>query len=562
MKSVCTAAAVLALAVAGQVSPPTPPTLPHFTDVAREAGIVFQHVNGASADKHLVETMGSGGLFFDYDGDGWLDVFLVDGGSFADAAVDRRARHRLFHNRGNGTFEDVSGRAAIARRDYGMGACAGDVDGDGRPDLYVTSAGANVLYRNRGDGTFADVTAAAHVGERRWSASCAFADLDRDGDLDLWVTNYVAADRTRSPYCGTARTHVRFYCHPLQYEPLPNTVYRNDGRGTFTDVSAAAGVASLRSNGLGVAISDYDADGWPDVFVANDTMPNFLFHNRGALRFDERGLASGVALAADGKPRAGMGIDTGDYDGDGRLDLVITNLDFEMHTLQRGLDGGVFADASAESGIGFPTLPFVGFGVVFLDVDNDTRLDVAMANGHILDNAPSFRPGSTYRQRKLLFRNTTGRRFVEVGRSLGAAFTDEQVSRGLAAGDIDNDGDLDLLVTNNGGPAALLRNDGGSRSHALLVRLRGAGANRDAIGARVQVAVGARTQLREIKAGSSYLSQSDLRAHVGLGEATRADRIDVTWPSGRRETLTNVAADEIVTVEEGKGIVARDPFAR
>jgi len=557
MVIVLAAAATAAVIVSGADHP-----LPQFVDIARQAGVAFHHTNGATAEKHVVETMGSGGVFFDYDGDGWIDIFLVDGGSIADAAVARRARHRLYRNRGNGTFEDVTDRSGIQHREYGMGACAGDYDGDGRPDLYITNYGPNTLYRNRGDGTFEDVTATARVGDPRWSTGCAFADLDRDGDLDLWVVNYVAADSTHSPFCGNARLGVRFYCHPLTYEPLSSTVYRNDGNGVFTDVSAASGVGALRANGLGVVIADYDNDGWPDVFVANDTMPNFLFHNTGNLRFTETGLVSGVAVGIDGKARAGMGIDTGDYDGDGRLDLVITNLDFEMHTLNRGLERGWFAYATEESGIGFPTLPFVGFGVAFLDFDNDSQLDIAIANGHILDNAPQFRAGSTYRQRKLLFRNATLRRFVEVGRASGPGFAAETVGRGLAVGDVDNDGDLDLLVTNNGQDAELLRNDGGNRANALLVRLRGAGGNTAAIGARIRLTSGSRTQIRDVKAGSSYLSQNDLRAHFGLSVAARADRIEVVWPSGRTETVANVPANQIITIEEGRGIVAHQPFSR
>jgi enediyne biosynthesis protein E4 len=552
MRGLAAAAVVLAAGALRAADAP-----PRFVDVARQAGVLFHHTNGASDDKHLAETMGSGGLFFDYDGDGWLDIFLVDGGSFASPAVAKQARHRLFRNRGDGTYADVSARSGIGHRGYGMGACAGDVDGDHRPDLYVTAVGPNALYRNRGDGTFVDVTAAARVGDTRFGASCAFADLDRDGDLDLWVVNYVAADPARSPFCGDARQRLRYYCHPLIFEPLPSTVYRNDGRGTFTDVSAAAGVASRLGNGLGVVVADFDDDGWPDVFIANDTMPNFLFRNTGRLRFEEIGLASGVALAADGTARAGMGIDAGDYDGDGRLDLVITNLDFEMHTLHRGEEHGLFSYATLDGGLGYPTLPFVGFGVAFLDYDHDGRLDIAIANGHILDNAPRYRAGSTYMQRKLLFRNTTGRRFAEVGRTSGGPFAAERVGRGLATGDIDNDGDLDLLVTNNGQDAELLRNDGDARAHALVLRLQAAGANRDAVGARVLVTAGGRTQRRDVKAGSSYLSQNDLRVHVGLGEAPRADRVEIRWPSGKVDTLTGAPADRLLTIEEGRGVVAQ-----
>lgn len=535
-------------------------SLPQFIDITRQAGISFHHINGLSPDKHLVETMGSGGLLFDYDGDGWLDILLVDGGSLADPAVDRTARHRLYHNRRNGTFEDVTERSGIERRDYGMGACSADYDGDGRPDLYITSFGANTLYRNRGDGTFADVTARARVGWSKWSAGCAFADLDNDGDLDLFVANYVDVGRQETPYCGDAKLQRRFYCHPLNFTPLPNTLYRNDGNGQFTDVSVSSRIASVRSNGLGVVVDDYDGDGWLDVFVANDSVPNALFHNERRLRFEDAALGAGIAVASDGKARAGMGIDTGDYDGDGRLDVLVTNLDFEMHTLHRGVQDGLFAYATTEAGIGFATLPFVGFGAAFLDFDNDARLDLAIANGHIMDNAPEFRAGSVYAQRKLLFHNTTGRRFAEVGRDAGPGFALEKVGRGLAAGDIDNDGDLDLLVTNSGQTADLLRNDQSTPTNALLVKLRGAAKNIDAIGSRIRVTTGPRTQTRTIKAGSSYLSQNDLRAHFGLGAATMIDRIDVQWPDGKMESVRSVAANQIVTIAEGKGIVTSAKF--
>jgi len=534
-----------------------------FTDVSREAGIDFRHVNGSSPDKHLVETIGSGGLFFDYDNDGWIDIFLVDGGSIADPNVARQARHRLYRNRGNGTFEDVTSRSSIQHRGYGMGACAGDYDNDGRVDLYVTSFGPNTLYHNGGNGVFTDVTRTARVGgPGLWSTSCAFADLDRDGDLDLFVTNYVAADAKYNPFCGNAKLRIRFYCHPLNFEPLPNIVYRNDGNGVFSDISAQSGVGAYRGNGLGVVIADVDDDGWPDVFVANDSVPNFLFHGMGGGRFGEMALRAGVAVATDGRARAGMGTDTGDYDGDGHLDLVVTNLDSEMHSLYRGLGNRLFAYATSESGIGPATLPFVGFGVVFFDFDNDMQLDLAFANGHIMDNAPLFRPGATYAQRNLLFRNVGQRRFADVSRNAGSGFALEKVSRGLVSGDIDNDGDLDLLVTNNGQTADLLRNDGGSHGNALLVRLIGTQSNRDGVGARLRLTTATRTQIREVTAGSSYLGQNDVRAHFGLGAVAFADRLEVRWPSGRTELLQNVPANQIITIRESHGIVGRVPFAR
>jgi hypothetical protein len=531
-----------------------------FTDMTRASGVNFHHVSGASPDKHLVETMGSGGLFFDYDNDGWIDLFLVDGGSLTDARVDSQAKHRLYRNRGNRTFDDVSARSGIQHREYGMGACAGDYDNDGWIDLYLTNFGPNVLYRNRGDGSFTDVTATARVGEPRWSASCAFADLDKDGDLDLFIVNYVDAARSQTPYCGNAKLGQRFYCHPLNYPSLPNTLYRNDGRGVFTDVSDASGIAEYRGNGLGVVVTDYDEDGWPDVFVANDSVANFLFRNTGTLRFVEAALSAGIAVATDGKARAGMGVDAGDYDGDGREDVVVTNLDFETHSLFRNLGGGLFEYATRASGIGFATLPYVGFGVAFLDADNDMALDLAIANGHIMDNAPIYRSGTTYAQRNLLLRNTGAKRFTEIGRSAGDGFALEKVSRGLAAGDIDNDGDLDLLVTNNGQTADLLRNDS-VRRNSLLVRAL-VSTNRDAVGARLRVIAGGRTQVRLVRAGTSYFGQNDLRVHVGLGDAAVVDRVEVAWPSGRVESVTGVRANHIVTIQEGRGMVGHVPFVR
>jgi len=532
-----------------------------FDNVAAAAGLTFTHLNGASEEKYLVETMGSGAVLFDYDGDGWLDAFFVDGGSLHAPAVSSRARHRLFHNLGNGRFADVTATSGLRHREYGMGACAGDIDNDGRPDLYVTNYGPNVLFRNDGKGAFTDVTRAAGVGLAVWSTSCAFLDIDRDGDLDLFVTNYLDAARTNNRFCGDPQRRIRVYCHPLNYPGLPNVLYRNDGKGTFTEVSAQAGLSRHIGNGLGVAVGDYDDDGLPDVFVANDAVPNFLFHNDGGGRFSEVGLLAGVAVARDGRPRAGMGTEFADYNGDGRLDLVVTNHEFETHSLFRNDGGGSFVDATVEAGIGPPTLPFVGFGVVFFDFDNSSDLDLSIANGHVIDNTALFRPGSTHAQRKLLFRNTNGRRFAEVSRQAGPGFTKDAVGRSLIAGDIDNDGDPDLVVTTNGGSAELLRNDGGSRLNALLVRAVGTRSNRDGIGARITATAGGRTQTREVKSGSSYLGQNDLRAHFGLGERQRIERLEIRWPGGGVETLNDLPANEIVTVTEGRGITARSLFS-
>jgi enediyne biosynthesis protein E4 len=541
-----------------QAAAPKPVT---FENIAVAAGVTFTHVNGASADKYLVETMGSGGLFFDYDNDGWIDLFLVDGGSIADSAVNARAQHRLFRNVGKGVFKDVTESSGIRHGEYGMGACAGDVDNDGRVDLYITNYGPNTLYRNVGNGVFMDVTRAAGVGLAGWSTSCAFLDADGDGDLDLFVTNYLDAPKTNNRFCGDPQRRIRVYCHPLVYPAVPNVLYRNDGKGAFTDVSSEAGLTKYIGNGLGVAVGDYDDDGRPDVFVANDSVPNFLFHNDGGGRFSEVGLLAGVAVARDGKPRAGMGTEFADYDGDGRLDLVVTNHEFETTSLFHNDGGGVFADVTLDAGISSPTLPFVGFGVAFFDVDNDADLDLPIVNGHVIDNTALFRPGSTHAQRKLLFQNTNGRRFAEVSRQSGSGFTRDDVGRTLIGGDIDNDGDIDLVVTNNGGALDVLRNAGGNARNSIEIRVVGSRSNRDGLGARVTVTAGGHAQVREVKSGSSYLGQNDLRAHVGLGEAARVERMDVRWPAGKTDTIRDVAANQIVTITEGQGITGRSPFS-
>ena len=551
----------------------TPPPEASFRDVARQRGVDFVHINGVSDEKFFPEIMGSGGLFFDFDDDGWLDIFLVDGGSFADPAVARRARHRLFRNRGGGSYEDVTAASGIRPRGYGMGACAGDVDNDGLIDLYVTNVGPNLLYRNGGRGRFTEIPNAGGAAGNGWSTSCAFVDVDRDGSLDLFVTDYVDAQSGPNRFCGVnGPPPIRDYCHPLIYPPLTSALYRNTGGGTFDNVSTASGIAGHRGNGLGVAVSDVDDDGWPDVFVANDSMPNFLFRNRRNGTFEEIGALAGVAVSADGKAKAGMGTAFADFAGTGRPGLIVTNHETEMHSLFLNSGGTQFSDVTLRSGLGPATRPYVGFGVAFVDYDHDTQLDIAIANGHVMANAGQLRAGAKYAQRNLLLRNNGGR-FVDMKAAAGPGFVPELVSRGLVAGDIDNDGDLDLLITNNGAEANLLLNEGGSNRNGILVRLIGAksnaaeglretGSNRSAIGARLFLSVGSGRFLREVQSGSSYLGQPDLRVHFGLGGATRADRLEIRWPSGATETVENLPASHIFTIGEGKGVVSRVPFTR
>ena len=533
-----------------------------FRDVAVSAGLDFTHVSGASDQKFLPEILGSGGLFFDFDDDGWLDIFLVDGGSFADPTVAQRARHRLFRNRGNGTFEDVTAASGIRHREYGMGACAGDYDNDGLIDLYVTNVGPNVLYRNTGHGRFSEVPNAGGADSALWSTSCAFLDIDRDGDLDLFVTNYVDTTGRKNEFCGNAGPPpIRDYCHPLIYPPSRSILYRNTGsQAAFEDISTQSGVAAVRGNGLGVAVTDIDDDGRPDVFVANDATPNFLFHNTGGGTFTEMASLAGVAVAADGKARAGMGTAFADFSGNGRPGLIVTNHETEMHSLFLNVDGRLFSDVTVRSGVGPATRSYVGFGVVFFDYDNDTRLDVAIANGNVMANAPRVRAGAKYAQRNLLLRNT-GERFQDMKEQAGTGFSPEMVSRALAAGDIDNDGDLDLLITNNNGRPNLLLNEGG-RANAILVRTTATKSNRGGIGTRLTLVTAGHRQVRDVQSGSSYLAQNDLRAHFGLGQSNRAERLEIRWPGGATEVVESLPANHVITVREGKGVVSRVPFRR
>ena len=533
-----------------------------FREISGRAGIDFFHMNGATPWKYLPETMGAGGLFWDFDGDGWLDIFLVDSGWVADASEHAEARSLLYRNRGDGTFEDVTGASGIRISGYGMGACSADYDNDGRVDLYVTSLGPNQLFQNSGDGVFLDVTKRSGTGSDLWGSSCAFVDVDNDGDVDLYVANFVEFTAAENKFCGDVERGLTAYCHPNVYEGVADVLYRNNGDGIFTDVTREAGLYTIAGKGLGVVIGDINNDGWPDIYVANDSVPNFLFENQGDGTFKEIGSWAGVEVNGAGRPEAGMGTDLGDFDEDGRLDIFVTNLDIETNTLYKNSAEGLFGDVTSETGQAGPSVPYVGFGTAFLDYDNDGDFDLVVANGNIMDNASQFRDGATYAQLNLLLQNLGGGSFIEVGESAGPGFRLVKVSRGLAIGDIDNDGDLDLLVTSNGDTPDLLLNEGGNRGNSILVHLTGTSSNRSAVGARVTVTIGERSMMRELKAGSSYLSQNDLRLHFGLGTAGKADRLEIRWPGGAVQVFEDVEANQILSITEGEQALGQQPFTR
>jgi len=519
-----------------------------FVETAAEAGVVFRHENGASPEKLMMETFGSGVAWVDYDGDGWQDLFFVNG---ADLARGKPSPgHVLYRNLGNGTFADVTRKAGVAGNGgFGTGVAVGDYDNDGRPDLYVTGFGRNQLHHNNGDGTFADVTSRARVAGGGWSSSAGFFDYDRDGDLDLYVVRYLDYEVKGAPYCGFKKDGYRMYCDPREFDGVPDLLYRNNGDGTFADVSRAAGIANPAGKGLGVAFGDVDQDGWTDIYIANDGVRNFLYRNQGDGTFTDIAYSAGVGFDENGKPQAGMGTQIADYDGDGWPDIFVTNFSEELNTLYRNLGDNVFEDATRKAGLSSGFLP-LGFGTKLFDYDNDGDLDIHVTNGHVIDNVKLYHPHLSYRQRDLLYQNLGGGRFGDVSASAGPAFAVEHVGRGSATADYDNDGDLDIVVSDCGGRALLYRNDGGNRNHWIAVEARGRTSNRFGFGARVRVTRRGRTQIGEITPVGSYLSSSDIRLYFGLGAETRAARLEVLWPSGRRQVLENVAGDRVVKVEE------------
>jgi hypothetical protein len=554
-------AVALSAAGGGDQGAPSPPVSSAadsgvtFTDITRESGITFVHVS-APDKKYIVESMSGGVALFDFDRDGWLDVYLVNSLTVATAGNPRAARSGLWRNRGDGTFTDVTEAAGVGYPGWGMGAATGDFDNDGWDDLYVTCFGPNRLYRNNGNGTFADVTASAAVGDPRWSAGAAFADYDNDGRLDLFVANYVNLRLDALPEFGAGK-YCQFQGLPVQCGPrgLPgagDSLYRNNGDGTFSDVSSKAGVADAAGRfGMGVAWSDFNRDGRVDLFVANDTGPNFLYRNNGDGTFTDVGLQAGVALSEDGKEQASMGVAVGDYDHRGGASIFVTNFSDEYNALYRHGKDFLFTDASFASQTAKASLPLVGWGAHFFDYDNDGWLDLLAGNGHVYPQVERAKLTTSYRQRSLLYRNNRNGSFTEITPSAGAALNEPAVSRGSAAGDLDNDGDLDLVVNTLDGAPSVLRNDGGNARNFLVVALEGRAGNRNAIGARVTVRAGDLVQTAERRSGGSYLSQNDPRLHFGLDKRAKVDSLEVRWPNGTVQAFADLRANAFVTLTEG-----------
>ena len=540
-----------------------PPRAPiEFQDVTRAAGIRFHLTCGGPEKRYIMESLCGGVAFLDFDNDGWLDIFLVNGSTVADLHRGAQPNFQLYRNTRDGRFADVTAKAGFTRGCWAFGVAAGDYDNDGFADLYITCLDGGLLYRNRGDGTFADVTAKAGVDNGgRWGSSAAFGDYDHDGFLDLYIANYVELDLEHLPEFGSSvfcrYRGIPVSCGPRGLKGSRDRLYRNQGDGTFADVSEKLGIDPDGSYGLGVLWGDFDLDGKLDLYVADDSTPSLLYHNEGNGKLAETGVAAGVAYSGDGREQAGMGVDSADYDRDGLPDLAKTNFSDDSNNLYHN-DGSLsFTDLAGPTGFGPISTPFLGFGVKFADFDNDGWPDLFVANGHVNPQVDGHAFGIPYAQRPLLFRNLGNGRFAEIGQGAGPALQSKKVSRGLAAGDFDNDGNLDLLVTNLDGSPTLLRNPGSPGRHWLRIKAVGTRSNRDGFGARVQLTAGSATQTAEVRANSSYLSASDPRLHFGLGTATRVERIVIHWPSGSTDILQNEAADQELVVKEGRGVVAR-----
>ncbi len=525
------------------------PAVP-FSDRTRAMGIDFLHQNGASRQKHLVETMGSGCALLDYDGDGSLDVLLINGGRTPDSPPFEPRPHALYRNLGGGRLEEVTAEAGLEpTADYGMGVAVGDYDNDGDPDLYLTNFGPNRLYRNNGDGTFSDVTGRAGVAGAEWSSSAAFFDYDRDGAPDLYVVNYLDATYERNPPCEMKG--IRAYCHPRHYAGAADRLYRNLGGGRFRDVSRSSGIVNPQGKGLGVVAADFDRDGWVDLYVANDSVRNLLLKNNGDGTFADVTLLSGTGYNSQARAEAGMGVDAADYDGDRLLDIVVTNYDLETNALYRNQGNWLFGDERWRAGLARKDRFLLGFGAGFLDFDNDGDRDLLVVNGHVVDNIQRIQPDLSHAQPDQLFENRGGR-FLEHEPFFHWSSRQPRVGRGMALGDIDNDGDIDVLVSNCGAEPALLLNRVGARKNWIQLRLTGTASSRDAVGTRLTLTTAEGRQFDQVTGGGSYLSAGDPRAHFGLGEASRVEEIRIRWPSGKEEVLKEIPANRILQVTEGR----------
>jgi len=526
-----------------------------FRDIARDAGITFQH-HAAPEKKFIVESMSGGVAMFDYDNDGRPDLYFVDSLTVETASRPESARSTLYRNLGNGKFQDVTDRSGLGHPGWGMGVCTADVDGDGWQDVYVTALGGNHLYMNKRDGTFADATESAGLRVGGWSAGCGFADYDRDGRLDLFVSRYVKVDLTHLPEFGKDKTceyrGIAVQCGPRGLQGEGDFLFHNDGNGKFTDVSEKAGVSDPRGYfGLGIAWFDFNDDGWPDLYVANDSTANFMYVNQKDGTFKEQAFPLGVAVSEDGAEQGSMGVTLGDYDHSGRFSLFVTNFSEEYNALYHN-DASHFSDVSFKSRTAPSSLPYVGWGDAFIDYDNDTWPDLIVVNGHVYPQLDKVKLGASagYRQRKLLYHNRGDGTFEEVAARYGPVLMDERVSRGLAAGDLDDDGGVDVVVNDLDGSPQILRNELSPRGGWIIVKLTGKPPNTDAIGAVITVTTGATRQRAVVQSGTSYLSQNDMRQHFGLGAAAAIDAIDVLWPDGTASRQTNVKPNQVVTLRQ------------